>query len=495
MLMSITLYLLSFAFFSPTVPAEEGGGVLAAGTRFETPWVQIDGAAPGPTVFIVGGMHGNEPAGYVAAETITHWSIARGRLVVVPRACAPAIAADERTTPGLPEKEANLNRHFPSEAPPHAGIAAELWALVETQEPDWLLDLHEGYDIKRVNSKSVGRSVIACDDPLAREMAEVLVALADSTIESSEHYFTLLRNPIAGSLARAAWDRLGIRSMIVETTFKGGSVPARARRHRLLVHAVLTRLDMGPCDPNTLVDPARCGDRPRVALYAGSGASASSIRATRTALTAGDELVVRHLDAEDIRAGRLSRFDLVVHPGGSGSKQGRALGEEGRRLEREFVREGGAFLGVCAGAYLAAANYDWSLAVIDAEVIDRAHWRRGRGDIPIEATRRGREWLGAPKDPFELRYINGPILAPAERPEIPDYVTLLIFRGEVAENGAPSGVMPGTPAAVVGTFGEGQAMAVSPHPERTPGRGAMLRSAVSWLVEGAKQREPAAIDR
>jgi len=470
-------------------PPEPKDGVLAAGTEFETPWVRIDGAKPGPIVVVIGGVHGDECAGYVAAEAISHWSIERGRLVVVPRANPPAIAAGTRLIPGAEKDASNLNRLFPTDAPPAEDYPAELWKLLEKQEPDWLFDLHEGYDIQRVNEDSVGRSIIACDDDEARALAEKLLALADSTVEDPERAFTLLKNPIAGSIARAVWEQLGTRSMIVETTKKGGTVPARARRHRLVVHAALTALEMGPCDSNTLVDVERSGRRPRIALYDGPGANAGSVRRMRNALLSNaGTFVLRHVDVEDVLAGRLAAFDLVVHSGGSGSGQGKALGLEGRRIEREFVEGGGAFLGVCAGAYLAAANYDWSLAVVDAMVIDREHWNRGTGDVLIEATSLGRQCLGAPRKDFELRYVNGPIYAPAERDDIPDYTTLLTFLGEVAENGAPAGVMPGTPAAIAGELGAGRVMAISPHPERTEGRGELLCRGVEWLVAGRRRR-------
>lgn len=486
----IRLHLLVALFsLSLLAPPEPKGGVLASGTEFETPWVRIDGAKPGPTVVVIGGVHGDECAGYVAAEAISHWSIERGRLVVVPRANPPAIAAGTRLIPGAEKDVSNLNRLFPTDAPPVEGFPAELWRLLEEQEPDWLFDLHEGYDIQSVNEESVGRSIIACDDGEAHALAEKLLAVADSTVEGPERAFTLLKNPIAGSIARAAWEQLGTRSMIVETTKKGGTVPARARRHRLLLHAALTALEMGPCDPNTLLDDERSGGRPRIALYDGPGASASSVRRMRNALLSKDDaFVLRHVDAEDVLAGRLAAFDLVIHPGGSGSAQGKALGPEGRRIEREFVEAGGAFLGVCAGAYLAAANYDWSLAVVDAKVIDSEHWKRGSGDVLVEATSLGRRRLGAPRKGFALRYVNGPIYAPAERDDIPDYATLLLFRGELAENGAPTGVMPGTPAAIAGELGEGRAMAISPHPERTEGHAELLCRGVEWLAAGRRRR-------
>ena len=79
-----------------------------------------------------------------------------------------------------------------------------------------------------------------------------------------------------------------------------------------------------------------------------------------------------------------------------------------------------------------------------------------------------------------MKYANGPIWAPGEREEIPDYETLALYRGEVADNGTSKGVMPGTPALIRGPFGEGRAVAFSPHPEDSESVQHFIRDAVIW---------------
>jgi len=58
-------------------------GWIAAGQPHETPYYVCEGGGSGPTVLIVGGVHGDEPAGAAAAEQIRNWPVTRGRLVVV----------------------------------------------------------------------------------------------------------------------------------------------------------------------------------------------------------------------------------------------------------------------------------------------------------------------------------------------------------------------------------------------------------------------------
>jgi predicted deacylase len=62
-------------------------------------------------MMVTGGIHGDEPAGYLAADEIATWAIDRGTLLVLPRANVPAIAFRTRNAPGEPD----LNRTFPGD--------------------------------------------------------------------------------------------------------------------------------------------------------------------------------------------------------------------------------------------------------------------------------------------------------------------------------------------------------------------------------------------
>ena len=144
-------------------------GTLAPDTRWQTPYYVIDSGVDGPTLLIVGGMHGNEPAGYHAAEQIRHWPIVKGKLVVIPLANRPGMQAKSRYLPGEPQDRRDLNRNFPGERFEEGArgeIARHLWQFVQEQAPDWILDLHEGREFRASHQppagtdKSVGSSVI-----------------------------------------------------------------------------------------------------------------------------------------------------------------------------------------------------------------------------------------------------------------------------------------------------------------------------------------------
>ncbi len=60
-----------------------------AGTPVDTPVFELAGTAPGGTVVVLGGTHGDEPAGYLAAVVLVERArVSAGRLIVLPRANA-----------------------------------------------------------------------------------------------------------------------------------------------------------------------------------------------------------------------------------------------------------------------------------------------------------------------------------------------------------------------------------------------------------------------
>jgi len=495
-------WVIGIALSVSTVATGEPGptGWIARGKRFETPYFVRDSGRPGPTVMIVGGVHGNEPAGARAAGQIRHWRLRRGKLLVVPRANVLALDAGQRRTPREPEATADLNRNFPSSPGDSARgpLAKALWAFIRSQKPDWVLDMHEGYGFRAAGSRSVGSSLIHDGGAVTRRRAESMRRAVNVTIDQADKKFVLLRPPARGSLARGAADRLGAKAMILETTYRGQPLARRARQLRLMAHCLLRQLEMSAGEVDQVLAPrAGATSRPggssgeplRVAVYcdAGTLSDTAPLRLEAIVTSAGG-VVAELLSAPAIRAGALGlgSFDVVVFPGGSGHRQAEALGKEGAKAVRAFLRAGGGYVGLCAGAYLATRGYSWSLGIVNVKAVDTRHWRRGKGTVKMELTAAGRAVLAGPTGTFDIPYANGPILAPAKDKDLPPAIAWGCFRTELAENGAPKGVMVGTPAAVAGPFGAGRVVVFSPHPDKAKPLHTMVRRAVAWA--GRKQK-------
>jgi hypothetical protein len=224
--------------------------------------------------------------------------------------------------------------------------------------------------------------------------------------------------------------------------------------------------------------------RIRVALYNDAGAAGKGVPNTNAILTkAGCEVTI--FKANDIAKGALENKEVVVFTGGSGSKEGDTIGDAGRETVRKFVQDGGGYLGICAGAYLACSKFSWGLGLLDAQTVS-SKWRRGSGEVEMEITPAGEHLTTLPVARCTVHYGNGPILKPAGRTDLAPYEPLAFFRTELAENGTPIGAMLNTPAIVRSQFGKGRVIISSPHPEQTPGLEIIVERAVRWLAIGDK---------
>ena len=283
--------------------------------NWQTDVVIIDTEIDGPTVMLVAGMHGNEPAPPLAAEQISGWKITRGKLVIIPRANVRALDANKRHTPEVDKSYSDLNRQFPVDDIPRTELAKALWSIVDAHRPSLLIDMHEGYDFHKINSDSVGSSVIPDKTENTRNMGDSIIKTINSTIEDDSKKFSLLTYPVAGSLARAAHEKLNIPAMIVETTKKDQATTFRARQHRIMIHQVLSNLNMIDHGPDVLIGNARTDGAISIAMYVSTGVSGKGPSNLEAILNEENGFDLRRVCATDIRSGVLNQFDVVIFPG------------------------------------------------------------------------------------------------------------------------------------------------------------------------------------
>lgn len=241
-------------------------GKLAEGTRWETPWYEVNSGEEGPVLFVTGGVHGNEPAGSRAAEQIRDWKIVRGKMIVVPQLNRLGLAANIRWMPAYrnDKRLRDANRNFPTKDGDNEArteLCQALWAFVQQHKPDWVVDLHEGFDFHIANTRSVGSSLIYLGNPEVNALAVKMQSAANATVEDPQRRFVLLNKsgPAKGSFARACAEQMNARSFILETTFRDQPLALRVRQH----HAMMTVLmrDLGMLPPRGEQEPSNDRER------------------------------------------------------------------------------------------------------------------------------------------------------------------------------------------------------------------------------------------
>ena len=245
---------------------------------------------------------------------------------------------------------------------------------------------------------------------------------------------------------------------------------AMHRLFPLLALLFLTALPLPAADPAPL----------RVALFDDAGSAGKGVPRVQEILGKVKDIQLSVLKAADIQAG-LDGYDVVIFTGGSGSKQAATIGDKGREQVHKFIENGGGYVGICAGAYLACDGFSWGLHVLNAKT-PSSKWQRGHGDVKLEFTEAGQKTLGFPAGQMDVHYFNGPILISAGDKALEEFEPLAFFRTEFAEHDSPKGVMVNSAAIVRGKFGKGRVLVSSPHPEQTPGMDAFVEHAVRWVA-------------
>jgi predicted deacylase len=133
------LALLLAILFPLSVVAETVHKVYLKGTNSELDVYFIRGRTPGRTLLLVGGIQGNEPGGYLAADLYADISLRKGNMIVVPRANFLSIIRDSRGVRG------DMNRKFagrPGTSDQDVSVVRIIKGLM--RRSDFFLNLHDG---------------------------------------------------------------------------------------------------------------------------------------------------------------------------------------------------------------------------------------------------------------------------------------------------------------------------------------------------------------
>lgn len=243
--------------------------VFFEGTDHELNVYRINGQQPGKTILLIGGIQGDEPGGFLSVDLYADISLAKGNLIVVPRANFHSIVLQRR------QINEDMNRKFGSSQ--KKGYETEVVAILKKliAESDCLLNMHDGSGFfsetwvsPHRNPKKYGQSIIADADTYTfkennakielGEMAREVCRRMNMHIEDPAHFFRFNNHHTAekntqhreqrGSATYFALTRYGIPAFGIETS-KSLSLDLKVRHHNLAVNAFMEILDVIPQTP------------------------------------------------------------------------------------------------------------------------------------------------------------------------------------------------------------------------------------------------------
>lgn len=203
-------------------------------TELEIEGCTVKGRADGPSIYLVAGLHGDETAGWMAAERLRKKRLSIGTLWIVSPVNRYGAAEGKRKTAG----ERDINRNFPGdrEGCDAERIAAAIYEDIEAKKPDLVLDLHEA-ETETGRQDDLGNSLICQSIETTGDL------ILDLMTESQQgrigsHTLTLYGSPPAGSINRVVTEELGIPVITVETS-RGEPLERRIENHLEIVSYIL----------------------------------------------------------------------------------------------------------------------------------------------------------------------------------------------------------------------------------------------------------------
>lgn len=191
---------LLFVSLNPVTAGQRSHIVFFEGQENELHVYRISGSKPGKTLLIVGGIQGDEPGGFLAADFYADVLLEKGNLIVVPRANFPSILKKER------QINQDMNRKFIDDdiSNYETKVVTVLKKLI--CESDCFVNLHEGSGIysndwenENKNPKRFGQSIIADDSELRgndsgdtiylEKMARQVIEKINRHIKNKDHFF------------------------------------------------------------------------------------------------------------------------------------------------------------------------------------------------------------------------------------------------------------------------------------------------------------------
>ena len=233
------------------------------------------------------------------------------------------------------------------------------------------------------------------------------------------------------------------------------------------------------------------GDREviRVGMLDGIGSGDINMPEAFAACALDPVIKARYITTADIALGVLDSLDVLIFPGGAGSAHTFSLGETNTQKVKEFARNGGGILAICAGGYALSHTPDYAcIAMNGASVYDLDHSSRGQGRVAVKLTPGGEAIFPELKglDTLYLLYENGPLLEPAESSRLGDATPYTPFVEMISDvygmGGGESGASPGKPFILGNNYGKGRICTSIGHPESTAGMMWMIPRLIRWCA-------------
>lgn len=205
---------------------------LRSGTPQQTTVYHIDSGVDGPTVYIEGGLHGDELAGWYAGTILQQMTLSCGDVYLL--SCANTQGAKNGTRYVTGTQDAN--RSFPGKETDAGRLSKAIFDDIAAKKPELVLDLHEA--IVYTDSRDFLGSTLIFTDLAGMEELFFDTLTATQLGEICEGEFGYTGPSPDGSINATVTTQLGIPTITVET-FRGYRMERRVGEQLDIVYYIL----------------------------------------------------------------------------------------------------------------------------------------------------------------------------------------------------------------------------------------------------------------
>ena len=214
----------------------------------------FDSKKEGPRVFMIGGTHGNEPAGTLGLEQLMNqlhsgkMKLESGFIAIVSHPNKLGLSCNSRwLLHRLWHRDLNRNYQTTDFEQANEPISRRITTWIRDYNINFILDFHEGWGYSIVQRDSMGSGIFPGLMHNSKQIAEDIVVSLNHSISNPSKKFTLQLNkhPTIRSLKNHA-NYKKIDYILVETSGQNDIQPKSVRIEQVLhiIHHILQRFQM-----------------------------------------------------------------------------------------------------------------------------------------------------------------------------------------------------------------------------------------------------------
>ena len=208
----------------------------------------IDSKIDGPTLLLIAGTHGNEPAGTVGLEHFirSNVKISKGKIIIIPRVNKIGLFLGTRWgfNAFFP---IDYNRNYPSSLYESGGDHINRQIMNYAQCADFTIDFHEGWGFNVIQPESMGSGIYPSNTELAKNMAKnTLFELNKNIMEENKKFTINFDSPRISNSLDSFLNAHKKNYMLIETSGQNDIQPLelRVKQVLLVINIVLENLGM-----------------------------------------------------------------------------------------------------------------------------------------------------------------------------------------------------------------------------------------------------------